>query len=372
MDGFLFAQPGNVLHTAGTRQVFDDRAAARAALRSGSADLVVGALPFDPREPAALAVPAQAGWTAGWQPSAAEDLPEICVIDEIPSPAEHVARLTKLVELLSDPGQQLRKVVAARSVIAQARSALEPLALAGRLRLRHPRATVFAADLSPAGRPGATLVGATPEILVTRRGPLVAARPLAGTAPRPADPDAAARNAQALLHSGKDRAEHAFVVDWLRERLGLVCQELSVADEPELVEASNVWHLATPIHGRLSDPGITALELALLLHPTPAVCGTPTDSALDLIVNDEPPRGFYGGAVGWCDATGDGEWAVAIRCAELSSDGQSIQAFGGGGIIADSDPVAELAETTAKLHTLLGALGCAHPGDRRAPHLSTD
>lgn len=332
-----------------------------AALRSGAADLVVGALPFDPREPAALAVPAQADWTDRWQPTAAASLPKIWVIDEIPSSTEHVARVAKLVELLSDPGQELRKVVAARSVIARAQTPLEPVALAARLRLRHPHATVFTVDLSAAGRGGATLFGATPEVLVTRRGPLVTARPLAGTAPRPADPSVAAQHAQDLLHSSKERYEHAFVVDWLRERLSLVCHELSIAEEPELVAASEVWHLATPISGRLRDPHTTALELAVLLHPTPAVCGTPTDKALDLIVADEPPRGFYGGAVGWCNSAGDGQWAVAVRSAELASDRQTIHAFGGGGIVAGSDPNAELAETTAKLRTLLGALGCASP-----------
>lgn len=343
------------------RAAFDEVDAAGRALREGAAELIVGALPFDPRRPAALAEPETAAHSAGpWRPAALPDLPEVRVISELPSPAEHIARVTKLIEQLNDPGQPLRKVVAARSVLAEARQPLDPELTAAHLLTRHPHANIFAVDLTPAGRTGATLVGATPEVLVARRGDTVSLRPLAGTLPRLADPVADAAQAAQLLASTKNRDEHAFVIDWIRDRLGPVCAELTVPDGPELMSTNEVWHLATPITGRLRDPAITALDLAVLLHPTPAVCGTPTDLALDTICRTEEDRGFYGGAVGWCDATGDGAWVVAIRCAEMSADGCSIRAFGGGGIVAASEPQAELDETSAKLRTLLGGLHCAN------------
>ena len=115
------------------------------------------------------------------------------------------------------------------------------------------------------------------------------------------------------MSSTKNHDEHAFVIDWIRAQLAPVCAELHIPDAPELLSTEQVWHLATPIHGVLRDPSTTALDLALLLHPTPAVNGTPFAAALDAITSDEPWRGFYGGAVGWCDDDGDGEWVVAIR-----------------------------------------------------------
>ena len=118
-----------------------------------------------------------------------------------------------------------------------------------------------------------------------------------------------------------------------------------------------MWHLATPIVGTLSDPAVTALELALQVHPTPAICGTPTDAAEALIQTAESDRGFYAGAVGWSDSSGDGEYMVAIRCAEVSGDGKTARAWAGGGIVADSVAEEELAETGAKLRTILRSLG---------------
>ncbi|WP_067694856.1 isochorismate synthase [Nocardia jejuensis] len=362
MDGFLLATPSGVVRTTGTRAAYDTAGAASAALRDGAADLIVGALPFDPRRPAALVAPEQALHTAGsWRPAALPTLPQVRVVSEMPSAAEHIARVTKLVEQLGDPDQPLRKVVAARSLFAEAATPLEPEVVAAHLVTRHPRANVFAVDLSAAGRPGDTLIGATPEVLVARHGRTVTLRPLAGTSPRRPDPEADAEQARELLASSKNREEHAYVIDWIRAQLAPLCTEFSVPDGPELLQTPEVWHLATPITGVLADPAPTALELAVLLHPTPAVCGTPTDLALDTIVDLEGDRGFYGGAVGWCDERGDGEWVVAIRCAELSADGRSLRAFGGGGIVAASDPRSELDETTAKLRTFLGGLHCTIP-----------
>jgi isochorismate synthase len=119
-----------------------------------------------------------------------------------------------------------------------------------------------------------------------------------------------------------------------------------------------IWHLRTPITGELADPDVTALDLAAALHPTPAICGTPTEAARELVQELEPfDRDYYAGAAGWVDAAGDGEWAVAIRCAEIAST--SMRLYAGGGIVPASDPRAELDETTAKFRTLLTAMGLA-------------
>lgn len=392
MEPFLLARPDAVLVATGVRATYSDPRQAVAALRAwrdgvpGADDsatartraaestprsgespaprLIVGALPFDPREPAALWQPETAVHTAGpWRPAALPELPDVRVIREIPSAAEHIARVTKLVEQLGDPANELRKVVAARSMVLEAREPLDPEVLAGHLLTRHPAASVYVVDLTVAGRPGEILLGATPEVLVTRHGDRVSLHPLAGTLPRRADPDADAAQARELLSSVKNNDEHAFVIEWIRQQLEPVCTELHIPDAPELLSTEQVWHLATPIHGVLRDPSTTALDLALLLHPTPAVNGTPFGAALDAILADEPQRGFYGGTVGWCAEDGDGEWVVAIRGAELAADRRTLRASAGGGIVAASDPRAELAETTAKFRTLLGALDCHVPED---------
>ncbi|MET7771371.1 isochorismate synthase [Nocardia sp. NPDC005366] len=362
MNEFLLAQPGSVLRARGSHRVFAEPEAAVRALGEGTAELIVGALPFDPNGPAALHAPREFRHTAGpWRPAALPALPPVRVVDEIPCPAEHITRVQHLVELLNDTTQPLRKVVAARSVLAEAQSALDPELVAAHLLTRHPHANVFTVDLTPAGRDGATLIGATPEVLVARHGATVTLRPLAGTLARSDDPMADAEQAARLLASTKNREEHAYVIEWIRDILAPVCSELSIPDGPELLSTPEVWHLATPITGTLRDRAMTALDLAIMLHPTPAVCGTPTALALETITRVEGDRGFYGGAVGWCDADGDGEWVVAIRCAELSADGLSVRASAGGGIVAASDPAAELEETTAKLRTLLRGLHCAVP-----------
>ncbi|WP_280420778.1 isochorismate synthase [Nocardia carnea] len=357
MTGFLLARPDSVVRASGVRAAFHDPWQAVDALHGGIS-AIAGALPFDPRRPAALVEPAEFSHTAGpWRPAALPELPRIRVVSEQPGPGEHRDRVARLIGILADPGQSLRKVVAARSVLAKADTILDPQTLAAYLLTRHPRANIFTVDLTSAGSTGATLVGASPETLVQRTGTAVAVYPLAGTLPRLPDPEADKAQARRLAASNKNRAEHAFVVDWIAERLGPVCARLTVPSRAQLVSTRDVWHLGSPIHGVLREPAPSALELALLLHPTPAVCGTPTAQALEYITTHEEDRGFYGGAAGWCDSHGDGCWVVAIRSAQLSADGLSLRAWAGGGIVAASDPQAELDETTSKLQTLLGALG---------------
>jgi isochorismate synthase len=190
----------------------------------------------------------------------------------------------------------------------------------------------------------------------------VGAAPLAGSAARSPDPAEDQRRASALLVSAKDRHEHAIVADAVAAALRPYCRHLDVPAAPSLRHTRTMWHLASHISGELADPSMSALALACALHPTPAVCGDPLPLARAAIAEIEPfDRGFFTGMVGWCDASGDGEWAVTIRCAEVAD--RSLRLFAGAGIVAGSDPEHELAETTAKLQTMLDALGIVRGGE---------
>jgi isochorismate synthase len=233
--------------------------------------------------------------------------------------------------------------------------ALDPVRLAHRLRAVDPHAFTFITPERRHADPASALVGASPELLVSKRGRTVRSTPLAGSAPRSGDPDQDRDNADALLASAKDREEHAIVVEAIDEVLGAYCEELDHDPEPVLVETANVWHLATRFNGILREPAPNVVELVAALHPTPAVCGTPTDLATRTIAELEPfERGGYAGPVGWMDALGDGEWAIALRCARL--EGQHATLFSGAGIVPGSEPAAELAETDGKFRAFLDSL----------------
>jgi isochorismate synthase len=197
-------------------------------------------------------------------------------------------------------------------------------------------------------------VGASPEVLVRRFGRSVTSVPMAGTVGRadePHDDDAAVAR---LVASPKEAIEHRFVVDAVRETLAARCDAVR-ARGPVPVRLATVTHLATTVEATLRDADVTALDLALALHPTPAVGGTPRDAALALLAELEPePRGCYGGPVGWVDAHGDGEFVVALRCAHL--DGATARLYAGAGVVDGSDPGEEWDETEAKLAPMRRAL----------------
>jgi menaquinone-specific isochorismate synthase len=235
----------------------------------------------------------------------------------------------------------LEKVVLAREVVVEADTAFDARDVVHGLVASQPGSIVYAS---------AGFVGASPELLVRREGDVVESRPVAGTTV--ADSDDALL---ALAASVKDTREHRFVVDGIVEVLEPRCADLHADAVPEVAVFGPVAHLATPIRGRLTPPAPSALELARLLHPTPAVGGTPRRAALDAIRELEGfDRGRYAGPVGWVDARGDGEWAIALRGAEL--DGARARLVAGAGIVAGSDPDAEWAETQAKLEPMLRAL----------------
>lgn len=353
--GFVLSRPHHTLSAFGVRDTYADLDSAQRALRTGSVPVIVGAIPFRTTEPCALTAPLDYTVSDGpWRaPDGLPPLPRGRVIEEMPPPEEHVRTVEKLLALV-DNGT-LEKVVAARSVLVECEDTIAPLSLLARLVALDHVGNGFCADLSPAGGKytDSYLVGASPEMLIRRTGSTVSCWPLAGTAARSADPVLDEASARELLASEKNQHEHAFVVDWMRERLAPLCRELTADPAPALFATPDVWHLGTPVSGQLRDERTSALDLALAVHPTPAVCGTPHETAFEAITSREGERGFYAGAVGWCNAEGDGEWMVAIRCAEVR--GRRARAFAGGGIVRGSDPQDELAETTVKLRTLLSA-----------------
>jgi isochorismate synthase len=343
----------------GVQTRFSDVRAAQAALRSGAAPIVLGALPFDTSRPAALMVPvtvqrveALPDWPTG-------PLPTVRIAAAVPPPADYRARISRARDELCTPGNSLQKVVLARALQLAADAPLDARVILRRLVAADPAAYGYLVDLTAAGDDyaGAALVGASPELLVARSGDRVVCQPFAGSAPRAVDPELDAINGAALAASAKDRHEHQLVIDTMRAALEPLCDDLTIAPEPQLSRTAAVWHLSTTISGRLRDTLTTAIDLALALHPTPAVGGVPTKAATELIAALEGDRGFYAGSVGWCDARGDGTWVVSIRCAQLSADRRTALAHAGGGIVAESDPDDEVDETTIKFATILTALG---------------
>lgn len=272
-----------------------------------------------------------------------------------PPPPRYAAAVARALEMIADG--DLEKVVLARAATMTAPEPLDVAAVLERLAVRNPSGYVFAADVTDQHETDArTLLGNSPELLAARRGDVVVSHPLAGTAPRSPDPDEDARRGEVLARSTKDLREHALVVDRVAERLEPFCTSLDVPSSPSVTRTASLWHLGTRIEGTLRDPAPTSLQLAEVLHPTPAVCGEPTDAARAAIEElEEFPRGYYTGLVGWCDAAGDGEWAVTIRCAEVA--GRAVRVYAGAGVVEGSRPEAELAETAAKFRTLLAALG---------------
>jgi isochorismate synthase len=252
---------------------------------------------------------------------------------------------------------ELDKVVLGRCVDVVSEPRLDPTQVMARLLADRPGRYVFGLPLTESAG-GPVLLGASPELLVRRCGAWVSSLPLAGSVPRSTDPGEDRRRAADLQDSTKDLAEHAYVVEAILAALGPACVEIETAPRPRLVTTDSLHHLGTPIRARLAtgNHGLSALHLARLLQPTPAVGGVPAAAALTAIEQLEPePRGPLAGAVGWVDGTGDGEFAVTIRAGVL--DGERLRLFAGAGIVAASDPDSEVRETAAKLRTMMRAVG---------------
>lgn len=338
----------------------------------GSGAVLLGALPFDRHEPAEVVIPQLvvgrnpdgACWVTSVRPSS-EPATVASFDPEAPSdPEEPSGRSPDQFSLTASLSHEewCRRVAATVAQIDEGR--VDKVVLARRVDVRANRPFVLREVLSrlAALYPSCALfsldgfIGASPELLIERRGDRLVSRPLAGTVARSGDEEIDRELVDALLASRKNRHEHGFVPEGLREALVGVCTQLDVPDTPAVIGLRNVSHLATLITGRLRPgPGTSALELVARVHPTPALAGTPTDTALELLRQaDGFDRGRFGGPVGWMDARGDGAWAVGIRCAQV--DGAVARLYAGVGLVRGSDPEAELTETQLKLQALLAAL----------------
>jgi menaquinone-specific isochorismate synthase len=241
----------------------------------------------------------------------------------------------------------VEKVVLARDLVGRLPDGGDVRRVLVELALGYPDTWTFSVD---------GLLGSSPETLVRVSSGTVTARVLAGSAARGTDGATDAAAALALATSTKDLDEHRFAVESVVGALRSHARGVAASELPFTLKLPNLWHLASDVEGALSD-GSTALDLAAALHPTAAVAGTPRDAALRVISELEPAdRRRYGGPVGWVDADGNGKWAIALRAAELDEDG-SITAYAGAGVVADSDPDHELAETRLKFRPIVEAFG---------------
>jgi len=272
--------------------------------------------------------------------------------------AAYVARVDRALRAIA--AGALEKAVVARSVTATRPGGFDPLALLGELRRTHPSCAAFLLT-----RGDAAFLGASPERLVRRTGDRIDTAAVAGTAPRGRTPAEDRARARTLVESKKEQDEHAVVVRFLRDRLAPLCTEIEAPESPELLQLESIQHLCTPIEGRslrscvpvgdARSQRVSLLELAGVLHPTPASAGSPQAQAVEWLARHEDlDRGWYAGPVGYVDAEGDGELWVALRSVLLRGDAAHWCA--GAGVVAGSDPRAELRETRLKLGTILAPL----------------
>jgi menaquinone-specific isochorismate synthase len=329
----------------------------------GTGPIAFASYAFDPQDASEVVVPAvlvgqrsgQTWMTVIHRPG--EDPPSVPTPNVVPTPTSaqwHDGALSapewekivgRAVERIN--AGELDKVVLARDVVAEVHGGLDKRMILTRLAQGYPTCWTFEV---------AGLVGATPELLVRRTGDLVTSRVLAGTVRRRGDAQADQGLAQQLLASDKDLAEHAYAVRSVARALAAHCTDMDVPENPTVLELANVQHLATDVTGRLADDA-PLLALAASLHPTAAVCGTPTERALAMIAELEGmSRDRYAGPVGWFDTRGDGEFGIALRCAHVDEQSGLVRAFAGCGIVAGSDPERELAESNAKLVPIREAL----------------
>ena len=331
---------------------------------SGTGPILFGSFSFDPNEKSILVIPeiilgkkAGKSWVT-WigndtQPNfstLSNSLPggEITWSNGALSESQWKDQVSFAVDSIKQ--NKLEKVVLARDQVAASTVAINTRGLLQRLEIEYPSTWLFLVD---------GLIGATPELLVRLSKSLVTSRVLAGTIRKTGNEDRDLALAASLAKSSKDLEEHEYAVRSVADALAPFCSSTNVPESPFVLHLSNVMHLATDVTGVLNDSAKQADIFTLIqqLHPSAAVCGTPTNAAKKFIIDFEKMnRERYAGPVGWIDANGDGEIAIALRCGQLSQDNKSIRIFAGCGVVAGSDPANELAESQAKLMPMRTAL----------------
>ncbi|MEN9532420.1 MAG: hypothetical protein RIQ83_1644, partial [Pseudomonadota bacterium] len=312
------------------RQIARALAAAEAAGQANP--LLIGAFAFDPADASCLYVPGR--YERGVRTPAAERAAEtnqVISVQSTPAAAEFKASVSSALNAFAQG--HLAKVVLSRKLILTLHKPADPERVLARLMSQNPHAFHFSLPLGQDRR----LLGASPELLLRVSGGEVFTHPLAGSAKRYGEPEQDRQVARDLLASRKDQHEHKLVIDEIRRVLTPHCRELAIPANPTLMSTDTLWHLGTPIAGQLHPGQASVLSLACQLHPTPALCGYPTELARQFIREQEPfRRALFSGIVGWCDSQGNGEWAVVIRCGVLN--GHQVELFAGAGIVAGSDP----------------------------------
>lgn len=326
--------------------------------------IAIGAIPFDVSQPSCLTIPE-------WY----ECLPQIPATTDVnfssayltASECSYQPEKTAFKKMIRNAVDRLKrgtinKVVLSRMLKLEFRQDVDCNMALSRLINQNPGVFQFRIPIDDNN----TLIGASPELLVRKKNNTFYSNPLAGTWKRDQNPIQDSFNGQLLLNSKKNQLEHSLVVKTVKAQLSPLCNTLQIPKQPSLSQTSNLWHLSTQIQGTLKELSTNALQIACLLHPTPALCGAPTGLAKEMIDELEPyDRGLFSGFIGWCDSKGNGEWAVAIRCGIVQPKG--IRLFAGAGIVADSDPESEWQETGAKLSTMLNAFNICNKGNADVP-----
>ena len=341
--------------------------------------VMFGLVPFNASNPASLTIPAQyqqAAVPARQAPNGAgqksgdtttdPQRPKVIQRQPVPAPEVYGDMVRKALDLFAQG--DVKKIVLSRAMDVVLDRPVDYERLLPDLLARNAHGYTFAipawglngqashqnhtTDAAPSG----TMVGASPELLVRREGNRIYVNPLAGSIGRHPDPEIDCARKEGLAISEKDLREHSYVVNDIVRILRTYCDELDVPAGPSVIGTDALWHLSTYITGTLRDAEVTALDLSCALHPTPAICGHPTDVAFGHIRNLEPfDRGYFAGLVGWQRANGDGEWALTLRCALQTGD-RNLRLYAGAGTVAGSDPDSEITETATKMETFMRAI----------------
>lgn len=317
----------------------------------GANPILVGAIPFDTSQSSSLNVYRQHKKEVHLSAPITHRHTSLQLTNKSPLIKSHEFGKNIASALDAFSNQDLEKIVLSQAVDFDLCNEENPFDLAKILFDKNPYAYSFVIPVEHEGY----ILGASPELLLSKQGDQVRSNPLAGSRPRSESQVVNHARMDELRSSTKDLYEHKIVVDNVMHNLKPFCQQLDASEKPEILETTTMLHLSTVFQGKLQDANQNVLNLSLSLHPTPAVCGSPTSLAKEFILQNEGyDRHYYAGLVGWMDAEGNGEWVVTIRCGLLK--GQKIRLYAGAGIVEGSDAEMEWNETEAKMQTMLNTL----------------
>ncbi|MBD7937826.1 isochorismate synthase [Cytobacillus sp. Sa5YUA1] len=320
----------------------------------GHHDLMIGAFPLNQKDESTLFIPKEVMMEKPFTRTRYQAGSRLSLPNKVkfhPQPQEYMMMVEKAVARIKNA--ELKKVVLGRLMQIEFSKDVNIRYVLQNLLADNEDKFNFAVPLLDEK---STLIGSSPELLIKKVGGKVITNPLAGSRPRMANEEDDKKMAEELSCSEKDLYEHRLVVEAIERNLKPYCKTLTVPAQPSVISTKTMWHLSTRIEGELYDEGVSSVQLAESIHPTPAICGTPAVEAYQLLNELEPyNRHYFTGMVGYSTRNGDGEWAISIRCAELSQ--RQMKLFAGAGIVAQSVPQEECDETAAKLKTMLSALG---------------